>query len=70
MSVDTEALVIGRGMSHLTPVNYWDGLLDEIVIFNDVLTANEIDSIRMGIYPTAPGKAPIKLHHYKMAGGL
>lgn len=33
---------------------YWDGLIDEVVIFNRILSIAEIDSIRTGGYP-APG---------------
>jgi hypothetical protein len=29
---------------------YYDGLLDEVVVFNDVLTVEEIDRIRQGNY--------------------
>lgn len=30
----------------------YDGLIDELVVFNDVLTADEIDYVRAGTYPT------------------
>jgi len=33
-----------------TPANEWDGLIDEVVVFKDVLTAGEIDEIRTGTY--------------------
>jgi len=33
---------------------YYDGLLDEVVVFSDVLTTAEIDQIRQGIYVKAP----------------
>jgi hypothetical protein len=28
----------------------FDGLLDEVVVFNDVVTTEEIDQIRLGTY--------------------
>ena len=31
---------------------YYDGLLDEVVVFKDVLTSAEIDQVRQGIYGT------------------
>ena len=34
----------------LAELNYLDGLMDECVIFNDVLTAAEIDKVRLGTY--------------------
>lgn len=34
--------------------SFLDGLLDELVIFNDVLTSDEIDEIRAGTYGAAP----------------
>ncbi len=33
---------------------YYDGLLDEVVVFSDVLTTAEIDQIRQGIYVKTP----------------
>jgi hypothetical protein len=33
---------------------YYDGLLDEVVVFSDILTTAEIDQIRQGIYVKAP----------------
>jgi RHS repeat-associated protein len=34
---------------------YHDGLLDEVVVFNDVLSASEIDKIRQGTYGSSAG---------------
>lgn len=50
--------------------NYFDGRVDEVVIFTDVLTPTEIDAIRNGTYSGAGVKIPIMLHHYKQIGGL
>jgi hypothetical protein len=54
LSVSTADLWVGYQSS----VNYpWDGRIDELCIFNDVLTADEIDAIRAGTYagPAAAG---------------
>ena len=39
----------------ITGGSNWDGLIDELVVFNDILTADEIDEIRQGIYGAGPG---------------
>ena len=36
------------------PGNYLDGKLDEMVIFNDLLSDTEIDAIRNGVFPPDP----------------
>ena len=33
-----------------TPFQFFDGLIDEVVIFNDILSTSEIDQIRNGCY--------------------
>jgi hypothetical protein len=66
MSPDTANFEVGKTESGVTLE--MDGNLDELVIFDDVLTSAEIDAIRMGQYPSVGGS--VKLHHYKMAGGL
>lgn len=43
------------------------GVLDEVVIWDRALSADEIDEVRQGIFG---GGAPTKIHHYKHAGGL
>jgi len=54
------AFLIGTILSNGVPVAaYHDGFLDEIVIFNDVLTEDEIDSIRAGTYGAAVGGGPL-----------
>jgi hypothetical protein len=49
---DNAPLTIGT-IGDLTPesdINAWDGLIDEVVIFKDVLSVAEIDQIRQGTY--------------------
>ena len=36
------------------PGNYLDGKLDEMVVFNDLLSDTEIDAIRNGVFPLPP----------------
>ena len=38
---------------------HWDGKIDEVVIFNDLLTATEIDKIRAGTFGTYIGEVPL-----------
>jgi len=43
--------------SNTNPVFFWDGEIDEVLIFDKVLTENEIDRVRQGLYgcvTTAP----------------
>lgn len=41
----------------------FEGLLDEVVIFKDKLTGDEIDQIRQGIYGAVSLSIPIAMHH-------
>jgi hypothetical protein len=54
--------------------NYFDGLLDEMVVFNELLSALEIDTIRSGTYtgpmPQARGVALGSQVGYHLAGFL
>lgn len=44
----------------------YDGNIDEVVVFDDILTDGEIDEIRAGTYGAAAGLSiPIAMHHYK-----
>lgn len=56
-----DAAGIGKQTMHINAVNislgkrydgsiYYDGRIDELVIFNDILTQDEIDAISMGTY--------------------
>jgi len=36
-------------------INHFDGRIDEVVVFNDILTSDEIDQIRVGTYGVAAG---------------
>ena len=47
-------------------VNYFDGRMDELVVFNDILTSTEIDEIRTGTYGAASGLSiPVAMNYYK-----
>lgn len=48
ISITSSTLAIGARES--AGDNYHDGLLDEIVVFKDILSPDEIDKIRQGIY--------------------
>lgn len=44
---DGEVTIGSRG----DPNRYWDGELDEVIVFKDILSVAEIDKIRGGVYP-------------------
>lgn len=50
--------------SRVDATNFFDGNLDEVVIFNDILTTDEIDEIRSGTYGDSilPNKLTISLN--------
>lgn len=56
---------IGRRCNN-TGRDFW-GDIDEAVVFNDVLTTEQIDMIRNGTYPTGGEETsiPIFMHHYR-----
>jgi hypothetical protein len=58
--ISTAALAIGTWMTNGSPYGDYcfDGHLDEILIFNDVLSTTEIDQIRAGTYGAAVGGQP------------
>ena len=41
-----------------------NGKMDEVVVFNRLLSTAEIDSIRLGIYPSTPPTPPVKVNNY------
>ncbi len=52
-------IYVGTGTLYLgihndASTGLYDGLMDEIVVFNDILTAAEIDKIRQGTFGAAP----------------
>jgi len=51
--LSTEPLYVGALQSSSVQYHEFDGLLDEMVLFNDILTADEIDAIRAGTYGNA-----------------
>ena len=50
ISITNAAVAIGASLKNGTPERYFDGLIDEVVVFNDILTTGEIDQIRQGSY--------------------
>jgi hypothetical protein len=53
INVEDGVFQLGRlGTGH-----YFDGVLDEVVVFNDILSADEIDKIRAGTYDAAGGSS-------------
>ena len=53
ISLTTEALRVGLWGIYYASRYEFDGLVDEMVVFNDILTADEIDAIRSGTYGSA-----------------
>jgi hypothetical protein len=53
ISLNTYAVQIGCLSSGGTPVWYYDGRLDEMAIFDDVITATEATQIAQGVYGVA-----------------
>ena len=60
ISLTDAPFAIGAWFNGGTPVYPIDGLIDEVVVFDDILTTGEIDKIRQGTYddlcPTDPNK--------------
>lgn len=50
INVEDESFKIGTSKDGVGVFGNWDGLLDEIVVFNDILSSAEIDLIRTGFY--------------------
>jgi hypothetical protein len=50
VSLVNSPVVVGAYTSMGNPVFPYDGLIDELAVFNDTLTADEIDQIRQGAY--------------------
>jgi hypothetical protein len=50
MSIENAAFCIGAALSSGSYFYGFDGIIDEVVIFKDLLTTDEIDQIRQGIY--------------------
>ena len=55
IAITNAAVAIGASLTSGTPERYFDGLIDEVVVFRDILTTGEIDQIRSGTYS---GPAP------------
>ena len=50
ISITSAGVAIGASLKNGTPERYFDGLIDEVVVFSDILTTGEIDQIRQGTY--------------------
>ena len=69
ISLNTYALQIGCLSNSGTPLWFYDGLLDECVVFNDIITSAEATQIAQGVYGAASGLIPKAMYHYKYHGG-
>ena len=54
VNVEDGQVVIGSS-TNSSGYTFWDGEIDEIVVFNDILTEAEIDKIRAGTYGATTG---------------
>ena len=50
IAITSAGVAIGASLKNGTPERYFDGLIDEVVVFSDILTTGEIDQIRLGTY--------------------
>ena len=61
ISITDAPFAIGASYNNGSPAYYIDGLIDEVVVFSDILTTSEIDQIRQGTYadlcPGDPNKS-------------
>lgn len=52
--VAAEPVAIGCEKTSTTPVTFFDGLIDEVIVFSDIITATEATAIAKGIYGVKP----------------
>ena len=50
ISITSGGFAIGATFDSGTPYRHFDGWIDEVVVFSDILTPGEIDQIRSGTY--------------------
>jgi hypothetical protein len=55
IAITSAAVAIGASLKSGSTERYFDGLIDDVVVFRDILTTGEIDQIRSGTYS---GPAP------------
>lgn len=55
LRITNAKFTIAMMQSNLGYVNFFDGIMDELLVFNRCLSKDEAKSIRMGIFPEAPG---------------
>ena len=63
MSVTTAPFAIGAQYDNGVPVVWYDGLIDEVAFFDDILTTGEIDEIRDETYGSGTSIS-LFMHHY------
>jgi len=68
MSLDTAPFGLGTGYYGGSSSDEFDGSMDEAVIFDDILTDDEIDEIRAGTYGAGGGEDILKqaTYYYQM----
>ena len=64
ISLNTYALQIGCISNSGTPLWFYDGLMDELVVFDDVITASEATQIAQGTYG-AGLSIPVAMNQYR-----
>lgn len=68
ISLNTYALQIGCISSSGTPLWFYDGLIDELVVFDDIITATEATQIAQGVYGASGLTIPIAMYHLRQLG--
>ena len=51
LSVSNTRFTIGAGMASGATTDYFDGLMDEVVVFKDIISSSEATAIAQGSYP-------------------
>lgn len=70
ISVTASNFGIGAYFGNDTPANYFDGNLDEVVFFKDILSTDDIDAIRQGSYGVSAGGIYIPRGMKQAQGGI
>lgn len=67
LSVSDTPFTIGAGKASGSQTDYWDGKIDECVVFNDILTSDEVTLISKGEYSegVTASVVPILMKHYR-----
>ena len=62
IAITSAAVAIGASHKNDTPERYTHSSVDEVVVFNDILTTREIDQIRQGIYDSTSNAMDLDSH--------